>query len=130
MTFLLLIIDVTVTSIFDYAGDIAMTVLPPLVSKMPKDTLSVITGNMLGDGCLRPSAKKRDGIPRGNVRFEMNKCTASLTHHYAMFLKYYKVYSGVGFRENTYFHGQLKMMVTQWHIFTLSSPMFTQLHSL
>lgn len=111
-------------------SEISMMVLPPLVASMPKDTLSVVTGNMLGDGCIRRTGHKREGQPTGNARFEMNKATASLAHHYATYVNYYKAYSGVGFRENTFFHGQLQMMVTQYHIFTLSRPVFTELHGL
>jgi hypothetical protein len=97
---------------------------------MPKNTLSVLTGNLLGDGCLRRTGRKKDGKPTANARFEMNKGVAAYDQALDTFNQYYKEYSGTGFRENTYFHSGLGQVVTQFHIFTRSLPIFTFLHSL
>lgn len=86
----------------DPSSFISMSTLPFLVSQMPKDTLHVLTGNVLGDGCLRRTGRKMDGKPTGNARFEMNKAKLSYNHHLETFNAHYKRYSGVGFRENTY----------------------------
>lgn len=132
MTILLLLIcAVTVTSCGEITSDTAMCSLPPLVaSGMPKDTLHVITGNLLGDGCLRRTGRKKDGKPTGNARFEMNKAVVAHDKALSTFNNYYKPYSGKGFRRNTYFSGSLGHEVTQYHIFTRSLPLLTSLHAL
>jgi len=104
--------------------------LLPLLGTNPEETLHVITGNLLGDGCIRRTGRKVDGQPTGNARFEMNKSVPAYDHVLGTFNKYYKQFSGVGFRENNYYSTSLQIHVTQFHIFTKTLPVFFTLHSL
>lgn len=93
-------------------------------------TLHVLTGNLLGDGSLRINGPKKNGNPTVNALFEMNKCTKSYDQHLELFNEHYKIFSGKGFRKNSYYSGSLGITVTQFHIFTRSLPCFTALHKL
>jgi hypothetical protein len=110
--------------------DTGLLDVDPLVATttLPKDTLYVLTGNLLGDGSLR--RKIKNGKPIGNSLFEMNKGHKAQEQAYDTFNKYYKLYSRKGIRVNTYFSNSLGIDVAQYHIFTQSLPIFTCLHSL
>lgn len=109
---------------------IMASTIPPQLGDMPTRTLHAITGNMLGDGCLRRTGRKKDGKPTGNARFEMNKGVVAYDQAFDTYNNYYAPYSGVGFRTNSYFSNSLGIQVVQFHIFTKSIPLFTCLHSL
>ena len=45
------------------------TSFPVILLTAPKDILCSITGNLLGDGSLRPGSRTKNGIIRGNARY-------------------------------------------------------------
>jgi LAGLIDADG DNA endonuclease family len=132
MTMILFILLITATAFTsNNETDTLMAVLPPLINIIPKDTLHVITGNMLGDGSLRrQKSRNKEGIIKSNALFEMNKGPNAYNHAWQLFNDHYKQFSSVGFRENNTFSKSLGKPVTQYHIFTRSLPIFTALHSL
>lgn len=45
--------------------------LPVILLTVSKDILYTITGNLLGGGSLRPGSRTKNGIIRGNARYQM-----------------------------------------------------------
>lgn len=117
----------------ELCGATMCNTLPLLLSTIPKETLNVVTGNLLGDGSLRKPYKgkyDKNKVVKGNSLFEMNKGPAAYAQVLELFNQYYKPFCGVGFRENTYFSGSLQQVFTQYHIFTRALPVFTALYFL
>ena len=53
------------------------TSFPVILLTAPKDILCSITGNLLGDGSLRPGSRTKNGIIRGNARYQMTMRASS-----------------------------------------------------
>ena len=51
--------------------------LPPIIYTVPREHLETITGNMLGDGSIRPGSVTRDGVVTGNARYGMTMMASS-----------------------------------------------------
>jgi hypothetical protein len=59
--------------------------LPPIIYTVPRKHLETITGNMLGDGSIRPGSVTRDGVVTGNARYGMTMMASS--KDYLIFLR-------------------------------------------
>jgi hypothetical protein len=57
-----------------------------------------MTGNLLGDGCIRYPNLGRDGRPTGNTRYEMTMATAALGYMSMLYDQVYAQYSSSGLR--------------------------------
>lgn len=106
--------------------------LPVILLTVPKDVLYSITGNLLGDGSIRPGSRTKNGIIRGNARYQMTMKASSKDYLDSL-------------RKNVYFNFKLSNLqpypnlqliqhvgkvVTQYRFETGASPVFTCLHEL
>jgi len=55
-----------------------LSMIPLALSKLPRRTLEIMSANILADGCLRYSNFKRDGVAKGNARYEMTMSAKAL----------------------------------------------------
>lgn len=106
--------------------------LPVVLLAIPKEVLYSITGNLLGDGSIRPGSRTKNGVIRGNAKYQMTMKASSKDY-----LNY--------LRKNVYFNFKVSNLrpypnlqlahhagkvATQYHFETGASPIFTCLHEL
>ena len=107
--------------------------MPPILASMPRKDLETMTGNMLGDGSIRYPNLGRDGVARGNARYEMTMSAAAHGYMQALydntFLQYSTMRGLVPF-PNTALPQHLGKDVTQYYFASRSLPIFTALHSI
>jgi len=59
----------------DYNINIYYSILPPILTTIPKETLNIITGNMLGDGSIQYNKILKNGKVKGNAKYGMTMDT-------------------------------------------------------
>lgn len=129
-----LFLDCNALSLFSNLDCIVIqnTWLPAILLTVPKDILYSITGNLLGDGSIRPGSRTKNGVIRGNARYQMTMGPSS--KEYLEFLRknvyfYFKV-SNLQPYPNINLAHHARKVVTQYHFETSVSPIFTCLHEL
>lgn len=108
------------------------TSLPVILLTVPKDILCGITGNLLGDGSLRPGSRTKNGIIRGNARYQMTMRASS--KDYLDYLRenvyyYFKIGNLVPYPNLQLAH-HVGKVITQYRFETSASPVLTCLHEL
>jgi LAGLIDADG DNA endonuclease family len=105
-----------------------------ILFSIPKETLEIITGNLLGDGSLRrPKPNTRIGLEsEAKASFSM---TLSVKGYNYMVYLYDKVYaqfssSGIHAYPNISLPQHKDKIVTQYSFTTMRTPLFTALHDL
>ena len=114
-----------------YSNNIELLTLPVLISDLPKDTLHIITGNMLGDGSISFKYSKKGKII-GNAKFGMTLDTYSLNYLTHLYDKVYKEFSSSGIHPypNLKLNKHLNKKVLQYSFTTKSLSLFTNLHNI
>lgn len=108
------------------------SMIPLILKSVSKPKLEVITGNMLGDGCIRFSHKNEEGKGTGNAHYCMTLSVKSYNYMLDLYNEVYKSYSLSGLKgyPNTTLPQHLNKEISQYYFNTRSIPLFTQLHSL
>ncbi|MBW5719173.1 hypothetical protein GQQ29_26445 [Klebsiella pneumoniae] len=106
--------------------------MPTALLALPRHTLEVITGNMLGDGSVRYPNFSRDGRITGNARYSMTMSTKAYEYILQLFNSIYSQFSSSGLRPypNVDLPQHAGKTVTQYHFDTRSLVLFSVLHSL
>lgn len=106
--------------------------VPPLLLSLPRKTLEVFTGNILGDGSVRYPNFSRDRKASGNARYEMTMSAAAYGYVMSLYETVYAQYSSSGILPfpNLLLPIHAGKSVTQYYIATRSLPIFTALHTL
>ena len=68
-------------------------VVPAIIKALPRETLEIMTGNLLGDGGIHYPNLKRDGKPSGNPRYGMTMAAAVHNFISTLFTRVYAQYS-------------------------------------
>lgn len=63
--------------------------IPVILMTLPRRTLEVLTGNMLGDGGIRYPNIARDGKASGNARYGMTMSSAAYDYLMTLFNEIY-----------------------------------------
>lgn len=105
--------------------------IPAIVKNISKNNLSVITGNMLGDGSIQYS-KNKLGKYSGEARFSMTMDSYSLNYINHLYETIYKEFSSAGIISypNIKLPQHIGKTVTQYSFNTKSIPEFTALHNI
>jgi hypothetical protein len=130
-TWVLIFVLLTVyhTSVFDYTE----ITLPPILASMSRKDLETITGNMLGDGCIRYHNMARDGQASGNARYEMCMSVQAYNYMLSLFNTVYAQYSSITkfiAYPNVLLPQHVGKAITQYYFCTRSLPIFTAIHSI
>ena len=112
--------------------NIKQSLLPSILLSIPKETLHVITGNMLGDGSIQYKKVLSNGKVIGNAKYAMTLDSYSLNYLNHLYETVYKQFSLSGIRPypNILLPQHLDKVVTQYSFNTRSLPIFTYMHSL
>jgi hypothetical protein len=108
------------------------SILPSILSTISKETLHIITGNMLGDGSIQYNNILSNNQIRGNARYGMTMDTYSLNYLNHLYEKVYGQFSlsGIHPYPNIKLSQHFGKTVTQYHFHTRSIPLFTELHNI
>ena len=72
--------------------------IPSILSNLPRQTLEVISANLLGDGCIRFPNSLRNGKLSGNARYEMTMSAKVLGYMQHLYDTIYGQFSITGLR--------------------------------
>jgi len=119
-------------SILNYNINVYCLTIPPFLLQIPKNTLHIITGNMLGDGSIQYKKVLKNGKVIGNAKFSMTMDTYSLNYLNHLYQTVYGQFSLSGLRPypNIKLPQHLGKTVTQYNFNTRSLPLFTNLHNI
>jgi LAGLIDADG DNA endonuclease family len=108
------------------------SILPPILSTISKETLHIITGNMLGEGSIQYKNISIKGKPKGNARYSMTMDAYSLKYLNDLYEKVYSQFSLSGLHPypNIMLPQHSGKIITQYNFSTRSLPLFTELHSI
>jgi hypothetical protein len=84
------------TSTIEHVTDVLA--MPAVLAALPRQTLDAMTGNMLGDGCIRYPNLARDKGPSGNARYEMTMATSAFGYMTMLYNQVYAQYSSSGLK--------------------------------
>lgn len=114
-----------------YSNNIKQLILPAIILDLPKETLNIITGNMLGDGSITRKFSNKGKII-GNAKFGMTLDAYSLSYITHLYDKVYKQFSSSGIYPypNVKLDRHLGKTVSQYSFTTKSHPLFTTLHNI
>jgi hypothetical protein len=112
--------------------NIYQSILPPLLTTIPKDTLHIITGNMLGDGSIQYKKVLSNGKVIGNAKYGMTIDTYSLNYLNHLYETVYKSFSSSGLHPypNILLPQHSNKAITQYSFNTRSLPIYSTLHSI
>ena len=134
--FLIIIMGALFLTTYNYAvGDYdihCLSMIPLALSKLPRRTLEIMSANILADGCLRYSNFKRDGVAKGNARYEMTMSAKALGYIQYLLDTVYAPFinSGLSPWPNTALPQHAGKVITQYYFTSLAHPIFTSLHAL
>jgi hypothetical protein len=113
------------------SNNIQNLILPAIISDLPKETLHIITGNMLGDGSITRKLSNKGKII-GNAKFGMTLDVYSLNYITHLYKKVYEQFSSSGLYPypNVKLEKHLGKTVSQYSFTTKSLPLFTTLHNI
>jgi hypothetical protein len=74
------------------------SILPLLLTIIPKEKLNIITGNMLGDGSISYKKVFENGKIKGNAKYGMTMVTYSLNYLNHLYERVYKEFCSTGIR--------------------------------
>lgn len=114
---------------YDNLLNIQQLYLLPIFKTIPKSTLHIITGNMLGDGSIR--INKNNNLI-GEAKYTMTMDVYSLNYLNHLFEKIYGQYSSTGIKgyPNIMLPQHKGKEIIQYHFTTRSNPLFTALHNI
>jgi len=116
----------------DYNINLYYSTIPPSLLSIPKETLHIITGNMLGDGAIQYKKVLKFGKVIGSAKFSMTMDTYSLNYLNHLYQTVYSqfILSGLRPYPNVNLPQYLDKTITQYSFNTRSLPLFTSLHNI
>lgn len=108
------------------------SILPPILYTIPKETLHIITGNMLGDKSIQYNNISIKSKPKGKAKYGMTMDTYSINYLNHLYENVYGQFSlsGIHPYPNTKLPQHSNKIVTQYNFNTRSLPLFTELHNI
>jgi hypothetical protein len=115
---------------FECSDNLLMS-LPPLLLALPQKSQDIITGNMLGDGSVAYSTG-RNGSQATNARYSMTMKADAKPYMLSLLDQVYGPYCGSGLiaYPNINLPQHVGKEVTQYYFATLSSELFSAIHSM
>lgn len=106
--------------------------MPTLLQTVPDDVLHVITGNILGDGHIRPGRLMQNGEVSGNARYNITMIASSREYMVFICSTTYAAYRPSVLRAwpNTQLPHHVGKEVAHYNFSTGCCPIFTELHAL
>lgn len=106
--------------------------MPTLLQTVPDDVLHVITGNILGDGHIRPGRLMQNGEVSGNARYNITMIASSREYMVFICSTTYAAYRPSVLRAwpNTQLPHHVGKEVAHYNFSTGCCPIFNELHAL
>ena len=85
--------------------------IPPLLMNLPKETLHIITGNMLGDGSIIANKRTKGNVVAGNAKYGITLDAYSLNYLNYLLDKVYGQFCSKteNFKDNIYSYPNIKL---------------------